>query len=146
MKPVLSDDDYAKIRRDFINTGDPSTQVLLELVEQAVLARVAERLIGKWIPVSERLPELKKLVVVFVSANRYGEDDEGNIYCADVSGIDLGECCDDLLPDSNAYMTSFASPHGDEELITHWLELTEPTLQQVESVRAALTNTPNQQD
>jgi hypothetical protein len=65
------------------------------------------------------------MVLLWVRAVRYGEDDDGRPFESDCSGVDFGQWCA-LLDDGDGYVEAFASPHGDAQHITHWMPLPAP--------------------
>lgn len=78
---------------------------------------------SEWQPI-ETVPRDGRMVLLWVRAVRYGEDDDGRQFESDCSGVDFGQWCA-LLDDGDGYVEAFASPHGDAQHITHWMPLPE---------------------
>jgi hypothetical protein len=74
---------------------------------------------SQWIHTTEKLPQVGQQVLVWVEAERHGEDDDGNLICTDESGVHLGECRRLESP----YLDCYSSPFADVEVITHWMPL-----------------------
>lgn len=74
----------------------------------------------QWVPVQERMPEIGQEVLLWVYAERHGEDDDGNPYSTDVSGVHMGEYRSTI---HGEYLDNYSSPFADQEGITHWMPL-----------------------
>jgi hypothetical protein len=74
---------------------------------------------SEWISVEERLPEIGTMVLVWVEAERYMEDEHGQ-YSMDASEVDFGVAQEH---DGAKFMTHYSGPFGDRECITHWQSL-----------------------
>lgn len=73
----------------------------------------------EWISVSERLPETEEMVLVWVEAERYMEDEHGQ-YRMDASEVDFGEVQNS---GGERFLNHYSGPFGDRECITHWMPL-----------------------
>jgi hypothetical protein len=77
---------------------------------------------GAWISVDEQTPPAQEVVLVWVDAIRYGEDDHG----ADCSAVDFGHWQANVCEHSEPYMDNYAGQLGDTQRVTHWMPLPEP--------------------
>lgn len=88
------------------------------------VASVAAQPQGVWLPI-ESAPRDGTMFLCWVDAVRYGEDDDGRAFETDVSAMDFCEWRG--MGDGDGFWMPYASPHGDGELVTHWMPITRPT-------------------
>lgn len=72
-----------------------------------------------WLPI-ESAPRDGSMVLCWVQAVRFGEDDDGRHYETDVSECDFGAWHND---EHGGYFLAFASPRADIENPTYWQPL-----------------------
>lgn len=70
----------------------------------------------------DTIPRDGRVVLLWVSAVRYGEDDDGRPFEQDCSVVDFGQWCA-LLDDGDGYADAYGAPHGDAQHVTHWMPL-----------------------
>ena len=78
----------------------------------------------EWQPI-DTAPKDGSMFLCWVSAIRYGDRDDGSPDQADVSAADFCEWRD--MGDGDGFWMPYASPHGDGELVTHWMPITPPS-------------------
>lgn len=78
---------------------------------------------SEWISVDDRKPEEQKLVLVALLVSRFHENEDGSPYEEEFETVDFGQY---VSADTGDYFEAFASPHGDQERITHWMEVPAP--------------------
>lgn len=108
----LSESDYEAARAAGL--------LIVTVAEELRIHKFAEAIRrAGWIHATDKLPQVGQEVLLWVSAERWGEDDEGNRHVSDVSGVHLGECRRAESP----YLDCYSSPFADVEVITHWMPL-----------------------
>ena len=119
--PLLTDDEI-----DAVWDAIPQTQFWWRRYARAVEAAVRAKLgvAVPWLPI-ETAPKDGSIFLCWVTAERYGETDEGQQYEQDVSQADFGW----WVPGENRdYFDCGCGQIGDRQHISHWMPLPPPPI------------------
>ena len=97
----------------------PELEEACRAIEQAVRAKLG---VAQWLPI-ETAPKDGSVFLCWVTAERYGETDEGQQYSQDASQADFGWW---RPGDEAGYFDCGCGQIGDRQHISHWMPLPPP--------------------